>query len=60
MPNYNLLHIQTLEVILTMHEKHRADMLADPDAKAAKLMTLQHTIAKVKHAIRMKNCALVV
>ncbi|MEO7308639.1 MAG: hypothetical protein ABIR78_08765 [Ferruginibacter sp.] len=54
MVNYNLLHIKTLEVILTMHKKHQVEMLADADAKPGKLMNLQRTIAKVKHAISMK------
>lgn len=53
--NYSALHLETLQVILVMHEKDHLQLLNSPVAEPQKLKNLQSTIEQVKLAISMKD-----
>ncbi len=53
--NYTALHLETLQVILIMHEKEHLQLLDCPEALHEKLQNLQCTIEQVKRAINLKE-----
>lgn len=53
--DYSALHLETLQVILVMHEKEHLQLLDSVEAQHHRLQNLQITIEQVKRAISLKE-----
>lgn len=53
--DYSALHLETLEIILLMHEKDYLELLENPAAQPEKILNLESAIQQVTYAISIKK-----